>query len=121
MNKKILILDDDADILEILEMLLSEHGYNIKTANSGEKVFEEIKDFEPDLLLMDVQIAGLNGLEICRDIKGNPITATLRIIIISGTPEINAFLGLPGAPDAFIAKPFDMDHLITSIAQQLAA
>lgn len=121
MNKKILILDDDADITDILSFLLSEHSYEIKTANTGENVFEDIQEFQPDLLLMDVMIAGMNGLEICRSIKENPRTSGLRVIIISGTHELNAFLGLPGAPDAFIAKPFDMDYLFTSIAHQLVA
>jgi len=121
MNKKILILDDDADILEILAMLLSELGYDIRTTNSGETVFEHINEFHPDLLLMDVMLADMNGLAICKNIKENPLTSALPVILISGTPDLDAFLDLPGAPDDFIAKPFNMDHLFTRIANQLVA
>lgn len=119
MSKKILILDDDIDILEILTMLLSEHGYDIKTTNSGITIFEDIQSFQPDLLLMDVVIAGMNGRAICRSIKEDPLTCALRVILISGTHDLVTSLDLPGAPDNFIAKPFDMNHLLTSIAQQL--
>jgi len=119
MSKKILILDDDTDILEILTMLLSEHGYDIKTTNSGKTIFEDIQSFKPDLLLMDVVIAGMNGRAICRSIKEDPSTCALRVILISGTHDLATSLDLPGAPDDFIAKPFDMNHLLRSIAQQL--
>lgn len=119
MSKKILIIDDDTDILEILTMLLSEHGYDIKTRDSGKTIFKDIQSFQPDLILMDVMIAGMNGRAICRSIKENPLTNALRVILISGTHDLAASLDMPGAPDDFIAKPFDMDQLLASIAKQL--
>jgi len=121
MSEKILILDDDNDILEILSMLLAEHGYDIRTSNHGETIFEDIQDFQPALLIMDIMLAGLDGREICKDIKNDPLTHSLPVILISGTHDPVGSLGLPGAPDDFLSKPFEMDQLHAKIAKQLAA
>jgi DNA-binding response OmpR family regulator len=120
-SKKILILDDDNDILEILTLLLTESGYEIRTSNHGRNIFEEIRDFKPGLVLMDIMLAGMDGRTICRDIKVNPLTNLLRVILISGSHDLSRSLDLPGAPDDFLAKPFDIDELYTKIAKQLAA
>jgi len=121
MSKKILILDDDNDILEILSLLLIDSGYQIKTLSCGETVFEEIKNFQPDLILMDVMLAGMDGRSICRDIKENDLTSFLPVILISGTHDLAQSLNLPGAPNDFVAKPFDIYYLLNKIEQQLAA
>ena len=65
MNKKILILDDDEDILDIVSFLLRENGYKVQTLSNGETVFEAIKEFNPELLLMDVMLGGMDGRVIC--------------------------------------------------------
>ncbi|WP_184547226.1 response regulator [Mucilaginibacter sp. FT3.2] len=121
MSKKILILDDDNDILEILSLLLIDSGYQIKTLSCGETVFEDIKNFQPDLILMDVMLAGMDGRSICRDIKENDLTSFLPVILISGTHDLAQSLNLPGAPNDFVAKPFDIYYLLNKIEQQLAA
>ena len=121
MSEKILILDDDNDILEVLSLLLMERGYEIRTSNHGETIFEDIQDFQPALLIMDVMLAGLDGREICRNIKNTPLTHSLPVILISGTHDPVGSLGFPGAPDDFLAKPFDMDQLHEKVAKQLAA
>jgi len=121
MSKKILILDDDNDILEILSLLLVEDGYQIKTLSCGETVFEEIQDFQPDLILMDVMLAGMDGRSICRSVKQNQLTSFLPVILISGTHDLDKSLHLPGAPNDFVAKPFDIDYLLNKIEKQLAA
>lgn len=121
MSKKILILDDDDDILEILSMLLSDHGYDVKTKNSGSMALEDIESFQPDLVLMDVMLGEMDGRMICKSIKENEITRFLPVILISGTHDLAALLDVPGAPDDFVAKPFDTGHLLGRIAKQLAA
>ncbi len=118
---KILVLDDDDDILEILSFLLSENDYIVKTLNNGETVFEEIKDFKPDLILLDVMLAGMDGRAICKSIKENQLTSFLPVILISGTHDLAASLDYPGAPDDFVAKPFEINYLLTKIQNQLAA
>jgi DNA-binding response OmpR family regulator len=121
MNKKILVLDDDNDILEILSILLLESGYEVKTLNCGETVFEEIKDYRPDLILMDVMLAGMDGRSICKNIKENHLTSFLPVILISGTHDLSQSLHLPGAPNDYVAKPFDLDYLLSIVEKQFAA
>ena len=121
MPKKILVLDDDNDILEILSFLLVEEGYEIMTVNCGDNVFVDINAFKPDLLLMDVMLAGMDGRSICKKIKETKLTCLLPVILISGTHDLAASLHQAGAPNDFIAKPFDIENLLIKIEQCLAA
>lgn len=116
MSKKILVLDDDNDILELIILILSESGYEVKALTNGERVFEEIKDFQPDLILMDVMLAGMDGRSICQSIRANKLTSFLPVILISGTHFVETSLDLPGAPNDFVGKPFDIDHLLSRLA-----
>ncbi|MEB0302824.1 response regulator [Mucilaginibacter sp. 5C4] len=121
MSKKILIIDDDNDILDILSFALVEGGYEVRTLSCGDTVFEDIKDFQPDLILMDVMLAGMDGRSICKNIKENHLTFFLPVILISGTHDLGESLHLQGAPNDFVAKPFDIDHLLQVVNKQLAA
>ncbi len=121
MSKKILIIDDDPDILEILSFVLIEGGYEVRTLSCGDTVFDAIKNFQPDLILMDVMLAGMDGRVICKEIKENLLTYFLPVILISGTHDLAESLLLPGAPNDFIAKPFDIGHLLVRVEKQLAA
>jgi DNA-binding response OmpR family regulator len=118
-SKKILILDDDPDILEIVSYLLLETGYKVETLSSGEKVFEAIRNFHPDLVLMDVMLANMDGRKICSAIKQEPETSELPVILISGTHDLASSLHQLGAPNDFVGKPFDIDHLLSRIHNQL--
>ena len=121
MSKKILIIDDDPDILEILSLLLLDNGYKVRALSCGDTVFDDIKDFQPDLILMDVMLAGMDGRAICKSIKENHLTYFLPVILISGTHDLAQSLHLPGAPNDYVAKPFDIDHLLQVVRKQLAA
>jgi DNA-binding response OmpR family regulator len=121
MEKKILVIDDDIDILTILALLLTENGYEVKTLSCGDTVFEDIEAFRPDLILLDVMLAGMDGRAICKDIKLNQLTYFLPVILISGTHDLKQLLDLPGAPNDFLGKPFDIDMLLERIEKQLAA
>jgi DNA-binding response OmpR family regulator len=117
--KRILVLDDDEDNLEILSFILKESGHDVRTAVRGDTVFEEIDAYQPHLLLMDVRLAGLDGREICRNIKEDPLTALLPIILISGIHDLSNAMLQPGAPNDYIVKPYDLKHLRNSVEQQL--
>ena len=121
MSKKILIVDDDPDILEILSLVLVGGGYEVRMLSCGDTVFDDIKDFHPDLILMDVMLAGMDGRTICKEIKENILTYFVPVILISGTHDLAGSLQLPGAPNGFVAKPFDIDYLLAVISKQLAA
>ena len=120
MTKRILIVDDDSDILEILSYILFEAGYETKILPHGETIINDIEDFKPNLIVMDVMLAGMDGREICHSLKTNPSTSELPVILISGTHDLAASLHLPGAPNDFIAKPFSIDHLLAKIEEHIA-
>jgi DNA-binding response OmpR family regulator len=86
----------------------------------GKTIFDEIRDFEPNLILMDVMLADMDGRTICRDIKANQLTATLPVILISGSHNLSDSLHVQGAPNNFVAKPFELAYLLSKVARQIS-
>jgi DNA-binding response OmpR family regulator len=121
MKKKVLILDDNTDILEILTILLIEVGYEIKCLAAADRIFEEIKEFKPDLILLDVMLTNMDGLAICKDIKENILTSFLPVILMSGKQDLADYLHIEGGPDDYLAKPFDIDILLSKVEEHLRA
>jgi DNA-binding response OmpR family regulator len=123
MYKKILAVDDDADMLEFLNTLLVQNGYEVQTLSQGEKVFNAVATFKPDLILMDVMLGGMDGSMICSALKANPDTKHIPVISISGYYHAGAkvFNDNEGAPNDFLLKPFSIKSLISMIKLQLAA
>ena len=120
-EKKILVVDDDQAILEMLDEVLSYYGYHVSTLSRADKVFDRIKDYHPDLILMDIMLAGMDGRTICRAIKSVENVGEIPIILISATENGSSCLNREGAPDDFVPKPFDVTFLIEKIEHQLAA
>ena len=121
MRKKILIVDDDADILELLTVILEESGYEVRTLSCGDTVFESIDDYNPNLVLMDVMLADMDGREICKSVKQHDLNYLFPIILISGTHDLAELLGEEGAPNDFIEKPFNIDFLLQKVEKHLSA
>ncbi len=121
MCKRILAVDDDLSILSVLKDLLEYEGYEVSTLSTGEKVMDEIKNHTPDLILLDVMLAGMDGRDICRSIKEKIETHDIPVILISATHNLSDSLKLKGAPDDFIVKPFDIRILLKKIERQLSA
>jgi len=119
-EKKILVVDDDQSILEMLAAVLTYYGYDVNTLSRGEKVFEKIHEFHPDLILMDIMLGGMDGRTICRAIKSTE-DADIPIILISATESGQSCMDKEGAPNDFVPKPFDLDFLLDKIEHQLAA
>ena len=120
MGKRILILDDDQDILDVVSYLLTDSGFEVQTLATGEEVFAAISQFNPDLVLMDVMLANLDGRVICSNLKANENTLHIPVILISGTHDLARSLDQIGAPNDFIPKPFDIDVLLSKVKAQLA-
>ncbi len=121
MCKKILVLDDDVFILSALRDVLEYYGYEVKTQTRGDKVFENIEEYHPDLILLDVMIADMDGRDICQNIKQEPQTSDIPVILISGTHNLSDCKKLKSPPDDFVTKPFDVGVLLDKIEHQLAA
>lgn len=120
MNKKILILDDDAYLLETLSILLMDSGYEIRALSNGKNIFDNIYEFHPDLVLMDIMLGDMDGRLICSRVKQESATKDLPVILMTGVAGLANSLYLPGAPDDFLPKPFELDFLLERIVNQLA-
>lgn len=118
MSKKILIVDDNAAILEMLSEALTDSGYQTSSLSNAEKIFDRITDYQPNLILLDIMLGAADGRLICAAIKEQQ---AIPVIVISGNANNASSLFQTGAPDDFILKPFDLDHLLRRIELQLAA
>jgi DNA-binding response OmpR family regulator len=121
MSKRILAVDDDSDILDVIRIILEEEGYEVFTLANAKYVFEEVKQSHPDLILLDVMLGGLDGRDICRALKEHISFRYIPVVMISASHNLDTLLLSPGAPDNFLAKPFDIDHLVEMVKAQLAA
>lgn len=120
-EKKILVVDDDSAILEMLDEVLSYYGYDVSTLSRADRVFDRIQDYHPDLILMDIMLAGMDGRTICRAIKSVEGVNEIPIILISASESGSTCMNKEGSPDDFVQKPFDVSFLISKIEHQLAA
>ena len=123
MYKKILAVDDDVDMLEFLNILLKDYGYEVKTLSRGENVFSTVSEFKPDLILLDIMLGGVDGNIICSALKTSPATRHIPVIFVSGHYQSAAkvYNTEHNAPNDFLLKPFSITSLISKIEFQLAA
>ena len=122
MCKKILIVEDNVLMTEVMTYILINCGYDVISLTNGDEVFKRIKSAHPDLVILDAILPGINGNEICQLIKLNKTTQNLRVIMCSGDEDaIDASLKQNGAPDDVLHKPFDINSLIEKVEFQLAA
>lgn len=119
-KKKVLIIDDDEAVLDVMKEALLYEGFEVKISDKAEDINKLISEYNPDLLLIDYILKGINGGEICHQVKDNPITGKLPVIIVSAYPRVLTSLGHYGC-DKFIPKPFDLDNLVGSIKTILHA
>jgi two-component system alkaline phosphatase synthesis response regulator PhoP len=112
----ILIVDDEEDILEMIEYNLAKEGYTVSRALSGEKAISKIREQSPDLVILDLMLPGMDGLDVCRQIKNSPQTAHLPVIMLTakGT-EADVVTGLEIGADDYVIKPFSMRVLLARI------
>lgn len=119
MNKKILVVDDESDILKIVTMRLSKMGYDSIIAHNGQEAIDLARCEKPDLILMDCQMPVLNGLEACRQIKSDRQLNHIPLILMTATPGVIQEDVMKAKADAFIKKPFEDGELPAKILQLL--
>ncbi len=112
--KKILVVDDDSGIGEMLKTLLEFYGYQVTVTEKPEEAEDLIVKYNIDLVLLDMLISGVNGTDVCAGIRKNEATANTPVIMMSALHDAGEKCKKAGAND-FIAKPFEMDFLITRI------
>ncbi len=116
--RRILVVDDDPDILEFLQIILEEEGYVAVTSDKGEYLEQLHNGGLPHLILLDVLLSGKDGREIVKYLKSQDETRHIPVIMFSAHPSAEETARLAGADD-FLAKPFDIDVLLARIVQFL--
>lgn len=120
MSKHIFIIEDDPDLLALLKLMLSKEGFNISSFLSGEDMLKDMEVKKPDLILLDIMLPGINGLEICDRLKVNPETWNIPIIILtSRNYELDILHGINLGCDDYITKPFNEKILVAKIKAAL--
>lgn len=117
-KKKILVVDDEPDILEFLQVILEEEGYAVLTSEKGEFLEQLHNGGLPELILVDVLLSGKDGREIVKHLKSQEETKQIPVIMFSAHPSAEYTAREAGAED-FIAKPFEIDELLAKIANYL--
>ncbi|SRR5579875_3351721 len=115
MSKKILVIDDDESIVEVVQILLESEGYQVESSLSGDCI-PNFPGGAPDLILLDVLLPGKDGREICKKLKSDPGTGHIPVIMFSAHGDANRLMDGSGA-DGFIEKPFDIDDFLAVVTK----
>ena len=114
--KKILIADDEPDILEIIQYNLQSEGYEVQTAKNGNEAIDQAKRFNPDLIILDIMMPGKNGIEVCNILRMQPaFNDTLIIFLTALSDEGTEVKGLETGADDFITKPISPKVLVSKV------
>ncbi|MBX7106794.1 MAG: response regulator [Gemmataceae bacterium] len=120
-KRKVLVVDDDAELVELIEKVLVDDGrFEVRTAANGFDAGMMVKEYRPDMIILDVMLPDINGKEVCMRVRSDPSMEEVRILCISGMIEEDkiADLKAAGAND-FLHKPFDLEELIDRMCSQL--
>ncbi|TKC01783.1 response regulator transcription factor [Pedobacter cryotolerans] len=118
MKKRIHILEDDKDIGYIIEFLLKDEGYELQLSSTFKEMKSKLKDSIPDLFILDVMLPDGNGIEICHDLKNDPFTKHIPVIVMSANVRSKQ-MSEAATPDDYISKPFDLDDIENTIKKLL--
>jgi DNA-binding response OmpR family regulator len=121
MANKILVVDDEPNIVLSLEFLMKQAGFNVRTASDGEAGLAAITADPPDLVLLDVMMPRKNGYEVCQAIRANPDWKNIRIIMLTAKGrEVEREKGLALGADDYITKPFSTQEVVERVRELLA-
>ena len=121
MTKKILIADDEQNIVISLEFLMKREGYAVSIANDGEEAVAMIRSEQPDLVLLDVMMPKKSGFEVCQEIKSDPRLESVRILMLTAKGrDTEVAKGLALGADGYMTKPFSTKELVERVRNMLA-
>lgn len=116
----VLLVEDSQSTREVMTELLKKKGLKVQSAPDGEKALELISQMTPDIVVLDIILPKMNGYEVCRQIKSNPKTKEVPVIICSSKKEdFDRYWGMKQGADAYISKPFQASELVATIKQLL--
>ena len=121
MAKRVLIADDEENIVTALEFLLQRRGYETRVAKNGDEALAEVERFAPDLVLLDVMMPRKSGYEVCQRMRGRPDWGHIKIIMLSAKGrDVEVSKGVSLGADLYITKPFSNTELVAKIDGLLA-
>jgi two-component system response regulator MprA len=114
MKADILVVDDDVKIIQLLKRVLSLEGYSVRTASSGEDGLAEAQTQDPDLVILDILMPGMDGIEVCRRLRVS--SADVPILLLTAKDEVgDRVRGLDGGADDYVVKPFELEELLARV------
>ncbi len=120
MAKRVLIVDDEPNIVTSLEFLIQRSGYEVRIARNGEEALAQVSAFQPDLILLDVMMPLLSGYEVCQKIRENSAWQHVQIIMLTAKGrEVEAAKGLALGANAYVTKPFSTKDLVAKVHELL--
>ena len=115
-TKKILIVDDEPNIVVSLEFLMRQQGYTVRVVHDGEAALRSVREFAPDLLLLDVMMPRMSGYDVCQKLREDPLTQHVKVIMLSAKGrEIEVIKGISVGADAYVTKPFSTADLMAQV------
>jgi DNA-binding response OmpR family regulator len=111
---KILVVDDDPDILELVKIMLTMNNFKVEALARWQDIDDTIESFRPDLVLLDVSLGGADGRDICKNMRLTKETSNIPVILFSANAEMGKYIKECHA-HAFVAKPFELSHLVNTI------
>jgi DNA-binding response OmpR family regulator len=120
-KRKVLIADDEPNIVTALEFLLKRAGYEVRTATNGEEALALVESFVPDLVLIDIMMPGKSGYEVCQRMRERPEWRQIKIVMVTAKGrEAEVSKGMSLGADLYVTKPFSTQELIAAIDRLLA-
>jgi DNA-binding response OmpR family regulator len=120
MVKKVLIADDEPNIVVSLEFLMKQKGYLVRTVGDGEDALNAVAEFVPDLILLDVMMPRMSGYDLCQKVRENPAWHGIRILMLSAKGRgIDVSKGIAVGADAYVTKPFSTRDLVAKVQNLL--
>ncbi len=114
MSRKILVIEDDADIARLVELHLRDEGYSVTVATDGRKGFRQAVENPFDLVILDLILPGMDGLEVCRRIRGRPDYTPI-LMLTAKSADVDRILGLELGADDYLVKPFNVRELLARV------
>jgi phosphate regulon transcriptional regulator PhoB len=114
--KKILVVDDEPDLVELVSYNLKKEGFKVSAASNGEDALERVRKGEFNLVILDLMLPGIQGVELCRMLRNNPKTETIPIIMLTAKGEVaDKIRGLETGADDYMTKPFSPKELVARV------
>jgi two-component system phosphate regulon response regulator PhoB len=115
-NDRVLVVEDEEDVLELVRYNLVRNGYTVDTATSGEEGLRKVRNSNPDLILLDLMLPAVDGLEVCRIVKNDPKTQNIRVVMLTAKgEEADIVAGLEMGADDYVTKPFSPRVLLARV------